>query len=218
MLHIQSFRSIFQARWPTKSREVLEIASGVGPDLTLSEHGRGFVGDTVTMDDVSFTMKIAYFSRATLDSLRQWTPVDLGTGSVFWALKRLRGYCGEQCSAYHPASRRRTASTKSGPSMHESSGSLSSSPRSIAHSSTTKAALTASSTFQDRLPEPAREYDYKGLTSTNLVGSTRPNLVGDGGIYLSYGPASCALPFRRCQGSVSVDSCPAPKALLWLDS
>ena len=68
--------------------------------------------------------------------------------------------------------------------MHESSGSLSSPPRSIAHSSTAKAAPTAPPVFLVRLPEPAAEYDYSGLTNFNPVGLTSPNPVGDSGIYL----------------------------------
>ena len=68
--------------------------------------------------------------------------------------------------------------------MHESSGSLSPSPRSIAHSSTAKVAPTASPVFLARLPEPATEYDHSGFTSFNLVGLTSPNPVGDSGIYL----------------------------------
>ena len=47
----------------TKSREVLEIASGVGPDLALSKHGPWLVGGTVTLDDISFTIEVAYISR-----------------------------------------------------------------------------------------------------------------------------------------------------------
>ena len=39
---------------------------------------------------------VAYISRATLDSERRWIPLDLGTGSIVWAPKRLRGYFGEQ--------------------------------------------------------------------------------------------------------------------------
>ena len=35
---------------------------------------------------------IAYISRATLDSERHWTHLDLEAGSIVWALKRLRGY------------------------------------------------------------------------------------------------------------------------------
>ena len=45
-----------------QSQEVLEIASGVGPGLALSEHGPCLVGGTVTLDDVSFTTKIAIHS------------------------------------------------------------------------------------------------------------------------------------------------------------
>ena len=73
---------------------------------------------------------------------------------------------------------------KWGPSMHESTGSLSSSPRSIAHSSTAKAAPTALPIFPARFPEPATECDRSGLTNFNLVGLTSPNPVGDSGIYL----------------------------------
>ena len=68
--------------------------------------------------------------------------------------------------------------------MHESSFSLSSSPRSIAHSSTTKASPTATPIFLVRLLESATEYDHNGLTSFNPVGLTSPNPVGDSGIYL----------------------------------
>ena len=35
---------------------------------------------------------IAYISRATLDSERHWTPLDLEAGSIVWSIKRLRGY------------------------------------------------------------------------------------------------------------------------------
>ena len=83
------------------------IAPSVGPDLALSEYVPCFIGVTVTLDDVSFTMK----SR-TLDSERHWIPLDLGTGSIIWAPKRLRGYCGEQSSTYPPATRHRRALAK----------------------------------------------------------------------------------------------------------
>ena len=33
-----------------------------------------------------------YISRATLDSERHWTPLDLEAGSIAWAIKLLRGY------------------------------------------------------------------------------------------------------------------------------
>ena len=87
-----AIRPITWARWKIKSRKVVEIASSVGPDLAMSEHCPCFVEGTLTLDDVLFTMKIAYISRATLDSERHWTPLDLWTGSIVWVPKRLRGY------------------------------------------------------------------------------------------------------------------------------
>ena len=68
--------------------------------------------------------------------------------------------------------------------MHESSGSLNSSPRSIAHSSTAKAAPTASPIFLPRFPEPVTDYDRSALTNFNPVGLPSPNPVGESGIYL----------------------------------
>ena len=68
--------------------------------------------------------------------------------------------------------------------MHESRGSLSSSPSSIAHSSTAKAAPTASPIFLDRFPHFATQYDHSVLTNFNPVGSTSPNHVEDNGVYL----------------------------------
>ena len=101
-----------RTRWPTKAVKSLEIASGVGPDLALSEHGPCFVGGTATLDNVSFTMKIAYISRATPDSKRHWTSLGFATGRFVWAPKRLRGFFGEQSSAYPPTTRNRRALAK----------------------------------------------------------------------------------------------------------
>ena len=35
---------------------------------------------------------IAYISRATLDSERHWSPLELEAGSIVWAIERLRGH------------------------------------------------------------------------------------------------------------------------------
>ena len=64
-------------------REVLAIASGVGPGLALSEHGPCVVGGTATLDDVSFTTKIAIYSGGDAIALqmrgapRYWFPLNL---------------------------------------------------------------------------------------------------------------------------------------------
>ena len=57
-----SFRRFFSDAPADQSQDGLEIASGVGPGLTLSEHGPCLVGGTVTLDDISFTTKIAIHS------------------------------------------------------------------------------------------------------------------------------------------------------------
>ena len=225
-LPLRRFRPISRARWPIKSRGGLEIASSVGSDLALSEDGPCSVEGAVTLDDVSFATKIAYISRATLDSERHWTPLDLGTGTIVWAPKRLRGSCGEQSSAYPPATRHKRSLAKWALSMHESRGSLSSSPRSLAHSSTAKAAPTASLIFPARFPEPATECDRSGLTNFNAVGFTSPNPVGDRGIYLlrTHGmrAPSSPIPGVGLGGLAPFDESivlgGTPKALLWVAS
>ena len=56
------FSAYFSDDPADQSHEVLAIASGVGVGLALSEHGPCLVGGTVTLDDVSFTTKIAIHS------------------------------------------------------------------------------------------------------------------------------------------------------------
>ena len=62
-------------------QEVLEIASGVGPDLTLSEHGPCLVGGTVTLDDASVTTKFAIHCGGDVTQMRgaprYWFPPNL---------------------------------------------------------------------------------------------------------------------------------------------
>ena len=60
--------------------------------------------------------------------------------------------------------------------MHDSSGGLSSSPRSITHSSYRKGSANGSADFLSRLPESATEHDRSWSTSFNPV--------EDSGIYL----------------------------------
>ena len=59
------FSTYFSDAPADQSQEVLEIASGVGPGLALSEHGPCLVGGTVTRDDVSFTTKLQYIAEGT---------------------------------------------------------------------------------------------------------------------------------------------------------
>ena len=68
-----AFPTYFSGAFANKNRNGLKIASGISPDFPLSNHGPCFVGGTVTLDDVSFTMRIAHISRAALDSEKHWT-------------------------------------------------------------------------------------------------------------------------------------------------
>ena len=54
------FSTYFSDAPADQSQEDLEVACGVSPGLALSEHS--LVGGTVTLDDVSFTTKIAIHS------------------------------------------------------------------------------------------------------------------------------------------------------------
>ena len=59
-----TFSTYFLDAPADESQDVLEIASGVGPGLALSEHGPSLVGGTVTLliDAVSFTTRFAKHS------------------------------------------------------------------------------------------------------------------------------------------------------------
>ena len=98
------------------------------------------------MDDVAFTMKIAFINRATLDSENQrWTPLRLGTRSIVWAAKRFRGIIKKtkfRVSTGHKA--QESIDIVGNLNCMSPAVFWSSVPRSIAHSSTAKAAPTAS--------------------------------------------------------------------------
>ena len=72
-----------------QSQEVLEIDFGVGPGLALSEHGPCVVGGTVTLDDVSFTAKIAMHSGGDVISPHRCV-VLFDTGSPQTFIRRTR--------------------------------------------------------------------------------------------------------------------------------
>ena len=64
---LSEFSTYFSDAPPDQSQDGLEIASGVGPGVALSEHGPCLVGGTVTLliDDVSFTTKSANIAEET---------------------------------------------------------------------------------------------------------------------------------------------------------
>ena len=62
----------------TEIHEGVESASGVSPDLALSEHSPSFVGDTCDAGSIfRLLSKITYISRPMLESETRWVPLDL---------------------------------------------------------------------------------------------------------------------------------------------
>ena len=59
----------------------MKIASGVGPDLALSEHRLCLVGGTVTLADVSFTTNLQYIAAGT--SPKRVVLLDTGSSQTF---------------------------------------------------------------------------------------------------------------------------------------
>ena len=50
-------------------------------------------GATLEQEQADHTIRsIVFTSRATIESERDWTPLDLEAGRIFWSIKRLRGY------------------------------------------------------------------------------------------------------------------------------
>ena len=119
---------------------------------------------------------IAYISRATLNSERHWTPLDLEAGSIVWPIKCLRGYLwGTKFRIF------------SGHKALESIGKVGDHNARVqrwlefltAFDHTLeyrKGSANENADFLSRLPEPATEHDRKG--SSCLIP------VEDGGIFL----------------------------------
>ena len=75
----------------------------VFPDCAVADGSRPFhvhcdacidgVGAALEQKRVDGSVRpIAYISRGTLDSERNWTPLNLKAGSIVWAINRLRSY------------------------------------------------------------------------------------------------------------------------------
>ena len=105
---------------------------------------------------------------------------------------------------------------KWGPSMHESSGSLSSSPFDCTLEYR-KGSANGIANFSGPFSRARYGVRPQLLENFNLVGLTIPNPV-EIAVSTSYGPAGGALLPRRSQGSVRVDSRPSPKTLSWVGS
>ena len=69
------------------------IADNSRPFRLYCDASRDGFGATLEQEQPDGTVRpILFVSRATLDSERNWTPLDLEAGSIVWAIKRLRGH------------------------------------------------------------------------------------------------------------------------------
>ena len=122
------------------------------------------------------TKTIAYISRATLDSERHRTPLDLEAGSIVWAHKRLRGYLWAtefRVLSDHKALESRGTAGNGSARVQRWLKFLTAFDYTLEHR---KRSANGNAGFLSHLPEPATEHDSSGSTSLNPV--------EDGGIYL----------------------------------
>ena len=119
---------------------------------------------------------IAYISRATLDSERHWTPLDLEAGSIVWALKRLRGYLWG--TKFRIFSDRKALESIGKVGGHNARVQRWLEFLTAFHYTLEyrKGSANDNAGFLSRFPEPATEHDRSGSTSLNPV--------EDGGICL----------------------------------
>ncbi|CAB1110163.1 unnamed protein product [Ectocarpus sp. CCAP 1310/34] len=78
------------------------VSDGSRPFHLYCDASRDGFGGTLGQEQPDgFIRPIVFISRATLDSERHWTPLDLEAGSIVWCIKRLRGYlCGTKFRSF----------------------------------------------------------------------------------------------------------------------
>ena len=153
------------------------VADGTGPFHVFcdaSTDGFRAAIEQEQMDGSNGPM--AYISRATLDSERHWTPLDLEAVIIVWALKRLRGYLWS-------TKFRIFSDNKALESIHKVGNHNARVQRWLEFLTAfdytleyRRESLNGNADFLSRLPEPATEHDRNG--STNITP------VEDGDIYL----------------------------------
>ncbi|CAB1103258.1 unnamed protein product [Ectocarpus sp. CCAP 1310/34] len=69
------------------------VSDGSQPFHLFCDASSDGFGGTLEQEQPDGSIRpIAFISRATLDSERHWTPLDLEAGSIVWRIKHLRGY------------------------------------------------------------------------------------------------------------------------------
>ena len=127
-------------------------------------------GVTLEQDHEDGSIKyIAYISRATLDSERHWTPLDLGAGSIVRALKRLRGCLGGTKFRICSDHKALDSICKVGDHNARVQSWLEFLTAVDYTLEYRKGNANGNADFLSRLPEPATEHDRSGSTSLNLI-------------------------------------------------
>ena len=119
---------------------------------------------------------IPYISRATLDSEKHWTPLDMEAGSIVWAFKRVRGCLWGtkfRILSDHKALKGIDKVGNHNARVQRWLQFLTAFDYTLEYR---KRSANGNANFLSCLPEPAREHDRNGSTSLTPV--------EDGGIYL----------------------------------
>ena len=149
---------------------------------------------------------IAYISRATLDSERHWTPLDLEAGSTVWSIKRLPGYLWGTKFRIFSDHKALESIGKWKITMRESSGGFEFLTAFDCTLDYCKGSANGNTDFLSRLPEPSTEHDRSGSSSLTPV--------EDSGIFLV---RACRLRTRssRTSGVGLSGLVPRPESAIW---
>ena len=153
------------------------VADGTRPFHVYCDACIDRFGGALELEQTDGSKKpIAYNSRATLDSERHWTPLELEAGSIVCALKRLRGYLwGTKFRIFsdHKALEIIGKVGNHNGRVQRWLEFLTAFDYTLEYR---KGSANGNADFLSRLPEPATEHDRNGSTSLTPV--------EDGGIYL----------------------------------
>ena len=152
---------------------------------------------------------IAHINRATNDSKRHWTPLDLKAGSIVWAIKRLRGYCWGTKFRIISDHKAFESIGEWEITMRASTGGSSFSLHSTKPSSTARAAPTKMPISCPVCPSLPRNTTAVGLAASSPSMMAAPS---------SSGPVGFALVPHRPPVLAWVDWFPSPIMRFWLDS
>ena len=149
------------------------VADGTSPFHVYCDACIDGFGAALEQEQTDGSIKpIAYISRATLDSKRRLTPLDLEAGSIVWALKCLRGYLwGTKFRIFsdHKALESIGKVGNHNARVQRLLEILTAFDYTLEYR---KGSANVNADFMSRLPKPASEHDHNGSTSLTPVEGT----------------------------------------------